>query len=225
MKKMLGALLTVGLLVTIGCVITTKHTIDAHVTVDIRRIEEQADDVLGYIEGEREALPGLGPISGQSHLQRLWDCVAPIRPVYAAEITGSSALAKQIIDELRKRHPKLEPWRQKGVLGEDNRGYMSLRNEDRLKDPEEKNAVQRLMADENDDRKALYKELARVNKDAQVGVSDIEQIYAYGRLERAKPGEVFQLPPAGEYFDRFKNSASGKKLGDACVPGAWVEIP
>ena len=80
------------------------------------------------------------------------------------------------------------------------------------------------MADENKDRKALYREVARLNSEQSVSVSTVEGIYATARLKRAKTGEIFQLPPAGKEFDAFKASAVGKKLGGKCVPKAWVTI-
>ena len=225
MKKIAGALLATMFLVTFGCVITTRHTIDAHITVDIRHIEEQAEDVLDYIEGQTDALPGIEAAAPeQSRLERAWETVAPITPVHAQELKTSSPLIRQIANSLRKRNPKICGLKHKGILGEDNRGYVALQSPDAFEDPEERNKVQRLIAEDNDDRKALYKELARINKDAKVSVTTIERIYANQHLKRAEPGQFVQLPPKGEHFDELKASPIGKKLADECVPGAWVKI-
>ena len=52
MKKIVtfGALLALG--IALGCVIRTEHRIDAHITLDIRHID-QAENVLDYVEGRR----------------------------------------------------------------------------------------------------------------------------------------------------------------------------
>ena len=55
-------------------------------------------------------------------------------------------------------------------------------------------------------------------------VAFVERTYARKRLERAKPGEIFQLPEDEEDFKAFKESETGKKLGDECKPGAWIKI-
>ncbi len=94
----------------------------------------------------------------------------------------------------------------------------------RLGDNEKRNEAQKLLAEENKDRKALYNEIARLNADTGVTVSAVEGIYALERLRRAKAGEVFQLPAAGADFDSVKASDLGARLGDKCVPGAWVTV-
>ena len=82
--------------------------------------------------------------------------------------------------------------------------------------------VIQLVKDENEDRKALYKELARSKK---LEIGTVEKVGARDQLKRAKEGEWVQLPPAGEDFEKLKASTLGKALGDKCVPGDWVKVP
>jgi len=65
-----------------------------------------------------------------------------------------------------------------------------------------------------------------VNKDSAISVSDVEGIYALERVKRAptKPGQYFQLPPAGALFDQLKDTDVAKKLGEKFVPGAWFKF-
>ncbi|MBI4558441.1 MAG: YdbL family protein [Candidatus Hydrogenedentes bacterium] len=211
--------------VVLGCVITTRHTIDAHIVVDIRHIEEQAEDVLDYIEGKTDGPPAAGaPAKGKSSLlERGLEFVTPIRTAYAAELKATSPRLTELAKSMKERFPKLEALEAKGCLGEDNRGYVDLRPCEGL-EGEAKNDAQKLVAAENADRKAFYKEIAEQNTDQNVTLTVVERIYAQKRLERAKPGDIFQLPPTGEDFDKFKTSALGKKLGAECQPDAWVTI-
>ena len=215
------------LVIAAGCVLRTKHTIDAHIVVDIRYVEEKADDVLDFIEGKTDELPDVGakPVSW---LDQLYDHVAPIRTAYAAEadeeMDAKSKLVDELLEKMRERHTKIEALKKTESLGEDNRGYVALRESEALADPEKKNEAQKLVHEENTDRKAFYKELARLNRGRNLTLTDIERVYARKRLERAKPGEIFQLPPEGKDFDKFKEEPAGKKLGDACKPDAWVKI-
>ncbi|HNR33355.1 MAG TPA: DUF1318 domain-containing protein, partial [Candidatus Hydrogenedentes bacterium] len=113
-----------------------------------------------------------------------------------------------------------------------NRGYLALRDCAALQDAEKKNEIQKLMAEENDDRKAFYSEVARLNSDnKKVTVGYVERVYAGKRLERAESGHVFQLPPANQdepaayTFEAFKATPLGQRLGAVCVADAWVIIP
>ncbi len=221
-------LVLIAVVAAVGCVITTRHTIDAHVTVDIRHIKEQAGDILDFIEGERDTIPDLEAdenAEAQSLLNHCADFICLTRTVHAAELETSSSPAKQILERLRERYPKIEALKEAGALGENNRGYVELRGADKFEDAEQKNEAQRLIADENKDRKALHKKIVRLNADeADVSMTAVEHIYAFERLKRAEPGDLFQLPEAGEYFEKFKKSKLGRKLGSDCKPGAWVEI-
>ena len=235
MIKRLSALAAAAaLLFAWGCVITTKNTIDAHITVDIRHIEKQADNVLDYVEGKTDAIPG-GAAAGAkdkkadkpkatSMLRRAAEGLNPMGTAYAAELKQSSPAITEIATKLKARYPQLEALKAGACAGETNRGLVELRPCDAMSDPAKKNEAQQLVAAENADRKALYKEVATLNQDQKLTVNTVERVYAQKRLERAQPGQIFQLPEAGSDFDAFKKSDVGKKLGAECAPGAWVTI-
>lgn len=228
MRKLIAGVIVMVLLAAVGCVLETKHTIQAHITLDIRHIEQQADTVLDFIEGKQEELPvEKKDDGGQSRLQPAIDLLWPMPVAYAqGELNAVSPLARQIAEKLRERNPEIAALKQQGCLGENNRGYVELRDCDALSDADKRNAAQKTLAEENKDRKALYNEIARLNKEqGNVTVSMVESVYAMRRLERAASGEIFQLPPEGSNFDTFKASALGQRLGDQCKPGAWVTIP
>ncbi len=227
MKRIGLAFATTVSLIALGCVITTKHKIDAHIVLDIRHIQEQADGVLDYIEGKTDELPATEPAkesAGPSFLERAYYAMLSTPVAYAAELKESSPKVKELADKMRERQPKIEALKKQGAIGEDNRGYVTLRDSEAIADAEKKNEAQQLVAAENADRKALYREIATDNADQNVTLTTVERIFAQRRLMRAAAGEVFQLPPAGDDFDKFKASAMGQKLGNECAPGAWVTM-
>ena len=230
MKQIGAVLLAVAFLVCLGLLscVPKKIQLDAHITVDIRQhIEKQADSTLDFIEGKTNALPGADQPpkpKKTSALERAWGALSPISVAYAAELKEKSPEITQIAEQLRERNQEVEALKQKGFVGENNRGHIEVRPSDRLTDPAERNQVQRVVAAENKDRKALYNEIAKLNRDQRVSVSAVESIYAVKRLQRAKPGDIVQLPPAGADFNAFKVSAPGQQLGAACVPEAWVTL-
>ena len=230
MKKYMMLCAVAVLAVALGCVIRTEHKIDAHITLDIRHVADQAENVLDFIEGKTDELPGLEEETSEepvSQLQRMLNAFNPIQTAYADELTvTTSPMIQEIAKKMRDRNPQIEAIKKQGCLGETNRGYVELRDCDAIKEADQKNEAQKLVADENKDRKALYGEMARLNKEIEgVNVAKVESIFALQRLSRAKSGEVFQLPAAGSDFNNFKGSATGKKLGDKCVAGAWVTLP
>lgn len=210
-----------------ACVFRTEHTITAHITLDIRHIEEQASGVLDYVEGKTDTLPGLEPAPGpQSWWRGALGVLNPMPTAWADDLKNTtSPLVTDLARRMRERHAQVEAYRKGGCFGENNRGYLELRDCDSLGDAESRNAAQKLLAEENKDRKALYNEIARLNADQGVTVSTVESIYAAQRLRRGQRGEVFQLPEAGPWFDEVARSPLGQQLGGQCQPGRWVTLP
>jgi uncharacterized protein YdbL (DUF1318 family) len=208
-----------------GCVVI-PDTFDANINVTIRHVQEQADQLLDYVSGKSDELPPIGvPEDNQnSMLDRVLDRLDPVQKAYAADLNESSPRVQQIANSMKARFGKVEAAKKTGAVGENNRGFLEMIKPDAIADSNERNAVQQVIAAENQDRKALYQEIARLNSDQNLTVSAVERVYAQKRLERAKPGEAFQLPPAGDDFNAFAASATGKKLGAEAKPGAWVTI-
>lgn len=225
MKRSLKALSVAVFVVVLGCVII-PDTFEAHIFIDIRHVQEQASDVLDYVEGKTDVVPELDAAVPQStsYLKRTVEFLAPMRVAYAAELDEGSPRAKQILKKMKKRYPEVQAIKKKGYAGETNRGLLELVEAKFSGSEEDMNAIQQLIAADNQDRKALYQEIARINKEQMLRVAAVERVYAQKRLERAQPGELFQLSRAGEEFDAFKKSEMGQKLGYACVPEAWVTI-
>lgn len=211
-----------------GCVLRTEHKIDAHIVVDIRHIEQQADEILDYVEGKSDTLPdlpGMNETEQTSWVRDAIDFMQPVQVAYAQEMKTESPLITRLVENMRERHESLKALKDRGIVGENNRGYPEIIDADRFENSEEKNEGQRLVAAETADRKALYREIARLNKENNFTVSAIERIYAQTRLERAESGDHFQLPPPGKDFDDFMASRVGTQLPKDAKPEDWVVIP
>jgi uncharacterized protein YdbL (DUF1318 family) len=225
MKRMGWVTAAVLLAIVLGCTLKTEHKIDAYVRVDIRHIEDQADDILDFIEGESDSIDSNARLmhARPNLWARVWDAITPIRTAHAQSLNTSSPRIKEIASRMRERDPQVSALKKTQSVGETNKGYVELRASDEMNDAEKKAAAQKIVDAENTDRKALYQEIARENKDT-VDLAQVERIYANARLERAKTGEIVQLPPAGADLDKFKASAAGKKLGSEAQANAWVTI-
>lgn len=225
MRRFSNGITVIAVVVVLGCVVIPS-TFNANITITIRHVEEQAGQILDFVEGKSNTLPGLEETGTEntSFLRRTLQYLSPIQVVYAAELKDTSPRVTQIAKKMKQRFPEVATIKAAGAVGETNRGLLQLERPNLIADAEEKNGVQRIIAAENEDRKALYKEIARLNSDQRLDVGQVERVYAIQRLGRAKKGEYYQLPAPGADFDKFKASSLGKRLGAACVPGAWVTI-
>jgi len=226
MRNPMKSFTLLGLLVLVGCVVI-PDTFDANINITIRHIEEQAEDVLDYVEGDSEDLPGLSaaPKSEIGWFKNALRILSPIQTAHAQTVKSTSPRIKQVADKMKQRNAEVAGIKKTGAVGENNRGLLELQNPSVITDTDEKNRVQRVLAADNEDRKQLYKEIVRINTDQELNVSTVERIYAQKRLERAKSGDLFQLPPSGDDFNAFRGSPKGKALGSKCKPNAWVTIP
>lgn len=227
MRRMTVIGVCLAFLVALGCVrIPSKF--EAHITIDIRHhVEQQAASTLDFIEGKSDTLPPPKPATkatGTSWLRDAWDSVAFCPAAYAATLNTSSDAITKLAGKMRERNSTIQDLKTKGIIGEDNRGYLALAPGEKNLSSETRNEAQRVIAADNKDRKDLYSEVARLNKDQNLSVSDVERIYAKERLKRAKAGEWVQLPAKGDDFDAFKASDAGQKLGSECKPGEWVTL-
>ena len=211
---------------TIGCVVI-PNTFDANINITIRHVEEQAEKLLDFVEGETDTLKGSDVgADNSSSLERAVDFLSPMQVSYAAETsTTTSPRMKQIAESMKERYPLVEDIKKTGAVGESNRGFLELVKPELITDTEKKNELQRIMAAENKDRKALYQEVARVNSDQDMTIGTVEMVYAEKRIERASKGDLIQIPEAGAAFEKFKASKAGKALGDECKAGSWVQHP
>jgi uncharacterized protein YdbL (DUF1318 family) len=75
----------------------------------------------------------------------------------------------------------------KGALGENNRGFVEVRDVDKLS-LQEKGRVKALVQQENSDRAQLYRALAEANNIAPDRVSDIATIFAGVNRQEAQTG-------------------------------------
>jgi uncharacterized protein YdbL (DUF1318 family) len=221
----------------VGCVVI-PDTFDANINVTIRHIQEQADEIWDDIEGDTSSSAVWDEIEGDtsssavnssvndvSYFRRAVQFLSPIQIAYAAEGDGTSPRLDQIKAKIKQRYGDVQAAKRTGAVGETNRGLLELAQPEKISDSEQKNKVQRIIAAENQDRKAMYKEIARLNKDDNLTVTAVEHVHAASLMKRAKKGDLVQAPPAGEHFDNFRSTPIGKKLGGAAKPGAWVTLP
>ena len=115
-----------------------------------------------------------------------------VRPAHAAEadLNVSSPAIAQLTGSMRARHGQLEPFYASGAVGLTGNGQVAVRDAAAI-GVRDRNKVKKLVADENADRNALYREIARVNGQPK-WEAEIRTTFARRWIDNAPAGWWFQ---------------------------------
>jgi uncharacterized protein YdbL (DUF1318 family) len=91
---------------------------------------------------------------------------------------------KMALENRRQRYDQLKALKAKGLIGENNRGYLEV-----LSDQE---GAQSLVNEENRDRRIIYETIAEQN-DLKQAFETIEKVFAQVQRDKAESGEMIQL--------------------------------
>lgn len=186
-------LLTLLLFVT-GC-------ITVNVYFPAAAAEQAADRIIREIYGEK--LEGLQPsVPEQSDDQssnetRVESGIAVILLEFIipaahaqADIDISTPAINKLKASMTQRHNQLKPFYDTGAIGMDSRGLITLRDPKNVA-IKDRNTVNQLVAAENQDRNALYAEIARANGHPE-WENDIRSTFARRWVANAPGGWYFQ---------------------------------
>jgi len=147
----------------------------ACVTINIYFPAEQVESVAGEIVDE---IRGQKPGDEKSNLlnKTFFAFLAPVA-VAAEPLTVSNPGIRMLKQQMKARYAQMRPFYQKGVLREDNNGYVSLASTAGLGLKEKRNLTS-LVAAENNDRRKLYGEIAKAMKIDSSQVGRIGEVFA-----------------------------------------------
>lgn len=108
----------------------------------------------------------------------------------AADIDISSPAIQAVTRSMEKRHASLAPYYGSGAIGLTQTGEVALRDASAvaLKD---RNTLRQLVADENNDRRKLYREIAAANGHPE-WEAEIRSTFAKRWISKAKSGWYYQ---------------------------------
>ena len=108
--------------------------------------------------------------------------------IFALLGTGLNGQAASIKDRMLARIPAINTLKDKGTIGENNRGFLEFRTADK--------SQQKLINDENKDRKSVYGAIA---KKQQVDIALVGQRRAKQISAKGSKGHWFQKPDGTWY--------------------------
>jgi len=153
--------------------------------------EQAADRVIDDVWGKESPKPGPAAPPPQSALPAravfaLLEFVVPPAFAQAPDIDLSSPEVQRLKASLEARFASLKPQFDSGAVGLTGDGLVAVRDANAVP-LAQRNAVKALVADENRDRKALYREIAVANGQPQ-WAGQIQSVFAQRWVARAQPG-------------------------------------
>jgi uncharacterized protein YdbL (DUF1318 family) len=150
--------------------------------------DQIVDDVRKAPEGTPEQKPGQTP-DKKSQLD--WLRLVAIGPTEAhaaaVDVNVSTPAIRALKDAMAARFPQLQPLYGKGAVGETSNGLVAIRDTGALS-LKEKADVNRLVADENRDRTALYTEIIKANNIDMGTLPEVQRIFANSWRGKSAPG-------------------------------------
>jgi uncharacterized protein YdbL (DUF1318 family) len=188
LSSTLGLLLFVAACVTINIYFPTAEAVEA--------ADQIIRDVYGKDPAQKapaEPAPSLQPDQSRQESAPVWVAMLEwlVRPAEAAgDISIQSPAIRTIRASMEKRFPSLRPFYDSGAIGLTRDGLLQVRDLNAVSLRQRK-MVKTLVADENRDRNALYREIAAAN--GQPGwEADIRKIFARRWVDNAPAGWWFQ---------------------------------
>ena len=178
-----------------ACVTVNVYFPEAEVRDLSKQIEEQVRKQAAEQSGEAPPpapQPPPAPNQGASLFDLLVGATPAMAQVAQPEITNPAI--RKIIDSRSARFNELRRYFDQGVLGENNKGLVEVRNLEALTDLKARADVQRLVKAENADRQELYKEIAAAKNVDLAQLPKIRETYAGTLRQNAKSGDWIQQP-------------------------------
>ena len=148
-------------------------------------VQKAADKVVGDIRGKETRQDTAPEVKPQS-FKKIFIFAMPA--AYAeVNVDVSTPPIRKLKKSMQERFPDLGPFYNKGVIGEGNEGLVDIRDIEGL-DLKERAKAKKLVSDENGDREALYREIAKANKFGEETIPDIKKIFANSWREDARTG-------------------------------------
>ena len=168
--------------------------VSACVTVNIYFPAAAVERAAEQIVKETWGGPGESPQKGQPQSEPPVGPSSKISFAFVSEadaqepdINVSNPAIRALKDSIRNRSDSIKPFMDRGNVGINQDGLLTVRSTDGL-GLKERADVQQLVEAENRDRESLYLEIAKANNFSQDAAPKIKRIFAKSWIDQAKPG-------------------------------------
>jgi uncharacterized protein YdbL (DUF1318 family) len=158
-------------------------------------IQKAADQIVEDVRKapEQEPQPAPEPTPEQkqdtsSRLAPFWSIgLGPSEAEAAVDLNVSTPAIRGLKASMASRFPQLQPLYSKGAIGETSNGYLAMRDASTLS-LKERADLNRLVEQENADRRALYAEIMKANNLAANTLPEVERLFANSWRDKSSPG-------------------------------------
>jgi uncharacterized protein len=142
-------------------------------------IQKAADQIVDDVTGTKDQQKQEKKSDTQSRLLDKLKKIdlAPGEAYAQADITVSTPAIRSIRQSTRETYQQLKPFYIRGSVGENNKGFIEVRNNSDL-NMKEKADVTRLVDQQNKNRTALYNEIVKANKLEGNSQPQVQKIFA-----------------------------------------------
>jgi uncharacterized protein YdbL (DUF1318 family) len=137
----------------------------------------------------QSALPARGGIMLLAAATDILDFIVPAAQAQA-DLNISTPAIRQLTAAMEARHAQLRKYYDSGAIGLTQQGLIDIREQNAISLPE-RNIVRQLVAEENSNRNALYKEIAQANGHPE-WEADIRKTFAQRWIDKASAGWYYQ---------------------------------
>jgi uncharacterized protein YdbL (DUF1318 family) len=186
---------TLRLPMTLLLVLFAAACVTINVYFPAEAAEKAADRIIRDVYGEDQPKPSephtlnVFPASSQPVGYALLDWFIPVAHA-EADLSVNTPAIRQLQADMEKRHRDLAPYYTSGAVGMTRNGEIDIRDQ-KLVPLQDRNQVKKLVARENQDRSALYAEIARANGHPE-WEPDIRQTFARRWVDNAPGGWWYQ---------------------------------
>jgi len=160
--------------------------------------EKAADRIIKDVYGEKQPAPTPktpAPSSDSGRIRLAWlddtlKLVVPAAHAAGANLDVSSPAIQRLTGSMKARNGQLAPFYGSGAVGMTRDGLITVRDLNAVPLPQ-RNQVKKLVADENNDRNALYREIAGANGHTE-WEPDIRATFAQRWIANAAGGWWYQ---------------------------------
>ncbi len=182
-------------LILLGVVFILSSCVTINIYFPAAAVEKAADRIVEEVWGEKGQGPKkkkeeqIGPRSFLRNGAALILAILGPAEAYAEapDINISTPAIRAIKDSIKRRAGKIKPYLDSGNVGIARDGLLVIRSLEGLS-LKEKAVLRRLVKAENEDREALYREIAKANNFPPDRVEDIKRIFAKSWKEKARKG-------------------------------------
>lgn len=185
MQRIIKAAGFLAVFLVVSCVTVNIYFPAAEVQKAADKIVDDVRTKGDDTKKEQTPTPAPGP-SSRLDIQEFFS-LGPKQAMAAMNIDISTPAIRGIKESMKNRFPQLKPFYDRGAIGENNKGLLEARDTAGL-NLMERSQVKRLIDQENQDRTALYGEIASANKLGSESVSQIKKIFANSWRDKSQSG-------------------------------------